>query len=43
VLPHAGVAQRLLAQAEAMPVLHEAEVQHLAQAVTQLLRSGLLR
>ncbi len=43
VLPHAGVAQRLLAQAEAMPVLHEPEVQHLAQAVAQMLRSGLLR
>lgn len=42
VLPHAAVAQRLLAQAQALPVLHEAEVQHLAQAVAELRRSGAL-
>lgn len=43
VLPHAAVAQRLLAQADALPVREEAEVQHLAQAVAEMLRSGLLR
>lgn len=43
VQPHGAVAQRLLAQAEALPVLYEPEVKHLAQVVAQMLRSGALK